>query len=97
MPEGDSVAGHARRLAPVLVGNEVEGVAGSSRSLRANAARVSGQRVEAVRSVGKNLVIELSGGYSILVHLGMSGRWLVLDPSRAVPGEARLALSTRTH
>lgn len=96
MPEGDTVAGHARRLAPVLVGKDVERVAGSSSSLRANSRRVTGRRVEAVRPVGKNLVIEISGGYSILIHLGMSGRWLVLDASSPVPGEARLALSTAT-
>ena len=96
MPEGDTVAGHARRLTPVLVGKEVERVAGSSPSLRANAHRVTGRRVEAVTPVGKNLVIEISGGYSILIHLGMSGRWLVLDVARPVPGDARLVLSTTT-
>lgn len=97
MPEGDTVAGHARRLAQILVGQTVESVAGSSRSIRANADRVRGRRVEAVDASGKNLVIGISGGYSILVHLGMSGRWLVLESDRSVPGEARLALTTKTH
>lgn len=97
MPEGDTVAGHAQRLARVLVGKEIVAVQGTSSSVRGNAHRVRGQIVEAVGSTGKNLVIELSGDHSILVHLGMSGRWLVLTADRSAPGEARLSISTDTH
>lgn len=97
MPEGDTVAGHARRLTPVLVGKQIASVAGSSRSIRANADRIRGKLVKTVDAAGKHLVIELSDGFSILVHLGMTGRWLVLDSNSPVPGEARLALTTGEH
>jgi len=93
LPEGDSVAGHAARLRPLLVGREITELAGTAPSVRANSHRILGVRVEGVRTVGKNLVIDLSGGYSIWVHLGMSGRWRVVPPGRHVPGSARLVLS----
>jgi endonuclease-8 len=98
MPEGDSVAGHARRLRPVLVGRLVEEVSGTAPSLRVNSRRVLGAVVEDIRTVGKNLVIDLSTGYSIRVHLGMSGRWTVSDVHTVVPhGSARLVLATSSH
>jgi endonuclease-8 len=94
LPEGDSVAGHAARLRPVLAGRTITEVGGTASSLRANSHRVLGATVEEIRTLGKNLVIDLSGGYSIRVHLGMSGRWLVLSRGRPTPGAARLVLST---
>lgn len=97
MPEGDSVAGHAEMLAPVLVGRRITEVGGTSPSLRRGSGHVLDATVEEVRTVGKNLIVDLSGGYSIRVHLGMTGRWLVI-PSAATPaGSARLVLGTGSH
>lgn len=96
MPEGDSVAGHARLLKPVLVGETVTEVAGTSRSLRTRSSRVLDAVVHDVRTVGKNLVIDLSTGYSIRVHLGMSGRWRVTGVESPAHGSARLVLATAT-
>lgn len=94
MPEGDSVAGHARLLRPILCGHRIDEVGGTAPSLRANSRRVLDATVNGVRTVGKNLVIDLSCGYSIRVHLGMPGRWEVLSPGRRAHGSARLVLST---
>jgi endonuclease-8 len=94
VPEGDTVAGHAERLRSVLVGSEVQLVAGTAPSVRVNSGRILGATVTSVRSLGKNLVIDLSTGFSVLVHLGMNGRWQFgVDPKRT-HGSARLALAT---
>lgn len=94
MPEGDSVAGHASRLRPILVGSEITDVGGSAPAVRANSLRILDATVQGIRTVGKNLLIDLSGGYSIRVHLGMSGRWRVVPRGGQIPGSARLVLST---
>jgi endonuclease-8 len=97
MPEGDSIARNAARLRPVLVGQEIVSVYGTAPSVRANSHRLVGQTVEAVRTMGKHLVIDASGGFSVHVHLGMPGRWSILPADRRVPGAARLVLSTASH
>lgn len=96
MPEGDSIAGDARRIGPVLLGRRITSVGGTAPSVRANSHRVLDATVAGVRTIGKNLIIELSTGFSIRVHLGMSGRWQVAAGSDSVPGSARLLLSTAT-
>lgn len=96
MPEGDTVAGHAERLRPVLVGSEIELVAGTAPSVRVNSGRILGATVTSVRTLGKNLMIDLSTGFSVLIHLGMNGRWRFgVDPDRT-HGSARLVLATST-
>lgn len=97
MPEGDSVAGDAARLRPILVGEVVESVDATSGSVRANAGRIRGHTVTGIRTRGKNLVVDFDSGYSLRVHLGMNGRWQVLAPERSVPGSAKVVLTTGTH
>ncbi|MDE2574710.1 MAG: bifunctional DNA-formamidopyrimidine glycosylase/DNA-(apurinic or apyrimidinic site) lyase [Rhodospirillales bacterium] len=45
------------------------------------AARLAGSRVESFRRRGKYILMRLSGGDSVLIHLGMSGRMLI-GPAR---------------
>lgn len=97
MPEGDTVAGHAERLRRVLVGNVVEAVGGTAPSVRSRSRRILDATVTAIRTVGKNLIIDLSTGFSILVHLGMPGRWQVMAADRTPHGSARLVLTTSEH
>jgi endonuclease VIII len=97
MPEGDSIANDARRLRPVLVGREIEEVYGSAASVRKYAGRILGRVVVAIRTNGKNLLIDVEGGYSLRVHLAMNGRWQVLSADRPIPGPAKVALTTATH
>ena len=87
------MAGHAARLRRVLVGRQVTHVGGTAPSVRANSHRILHATVEGIRTIGKNLIVDLSSDYSIRVHLGMSGRWRVLPPGRPIPGSARLVLS----
>jgi len=97
MPEGDSVAGHAERLRPVLVGRQIEAVAGTAPSVRTNSSRILDARVESVRTAGKHLIVDLSTCYSIRVHLGMPGRWRVSALATPPRGSARLVLTTDSH
>lgn len=95
MPEGDTVAGHAGRLRQALVGFEIQLVAGTAPSVRSNSGRILGATVTAIRTLGKNLIIDLSTGFSISIHLGMNGRWRFgVDPER-IHGSARLVLATK--
>lgn len=97
MPEGDSIAKDASRLRPVLVGEEIVAVHGTAAPVRSNSRRLVGETVEAVRTVGKHLVIDASSGYSVHVHRGMSGRWRIMPADLAVPGSARLTITTASH
>ncbi|CAN5816991.1 endonuclease VIII Nei2 [soil metagenome] len=95
MPEGDSIAGNAAMLRPILVGEVVESVHATSGSVRANSGRIQGRTVTGIRTRGKNLVVDFDSGYSLWVHLGMNGRWRLLSRKSRVPGPAKVALTTR--
>lgn len=97
MPEGDSVATDAARLRPVLVGERIQSVDGTAPSVRANSHRLLDAKVGAIRTFGKNLVVDLDNDYSVRVHLGMPGRWRVLLSGGSPPGSARLVLTTLRH
>ena len=85
MPEGDSIAGDASRLRPLLEGKTIEAVAGTTGAVRANSRRLLGAEVTSIRTHGKNLVIDLSSGYSVRVHLGMTGQFTAVPRSEDEP------------
>ena len=70
---------------------------GTAPSVRANVEHVRGKTVLSIRTFGKHLVVDMDSGQSIRIHLGMSGRWVVLPADRRAPGSARLALTTQDH
>jgi len=84
VPELPEVETVARDLAPRLVGAEISGVRSSwARTLRTHeagafAAGVTGRTVEAVGRRGKQLVVELSGGAALTIHLKMTGQLFVV-------------------
>jgi formamidopyrimidine-DNA glycosylase len=43
---------------------------------RALPRQIAGRRFTAARRHGKYLLLDLNGGWTLLSHLGMSGRWL---------------------
>ena len=83
MPEGDTLAGVARRLAP-LVGRvpRIEAPQPRHAAMRIPE-RLAGRAVEAVEAHGKHLVIRFDGGLVLHSHLRMSGRWEIGPPGRA--------------
>ena len=97
MPEGDSVARNAEQLREVLEGEEIVSVDGTAGSVRTSSPRILSHRVDGIRTKGKNLVIDFDNGWSIRVHLGMTGRWSVRPKSDEGFGPARLVLSTQNH
>jgi len=84
MPELPEVETVRRTLSPRVVGRTITAVAVRETRLRRAltkgfADRLAGQRIVALRRVGKYLLFDLDGGRTWLVHLGMSG-------SLAAPG-----------
>jgi formamidopyrimidine-DNA glycosylase len=80
MPELPEVEVLRRSLEPHLVGDRIERVEVSNPALRepvdvrALTRRAAGRSVETLRRRGKYLLIDLEGGQTVVVHLGMSGR-----------------------
>ena len=82
MPELPEVEHVRRRLQRALAGHRITGVETRRQRLRGPlpagfAARITGQTVGKVRRRAKYLVVELSGGDLLIVHLGMTGSFRV--------------------
>jgi len=71
MPELPEVETICRQLKKVLAGQKIKGLQGCS-------LQVGGKRILGVRRKAKMIIIELSGGKSLLIHLKMTGQ-LVYD------------------
>lgn len=102
MPELPEVETVMRGLAAVLEGRVVRAASVARPDLRwpfpaGLAERLAGARVEGFRRRGKYMLMRLSGGDSVLIHLGMSGRMVArrvdAPPNAPVPHE-HMALET---
>jgi formamidopyrimidine-DNA glycosylase len=88
MPELPEVEVLRRSLEPHLVGDRVERVEVRAPALRepldaqALHRALAGRRVERLRRRSKYLLVDVEGGETLVVHLGMSGR-LTLAPAAA--------------
>jgi formamidopyrimidine-DNA glycosylase len=102
MPELPEVETVMRGLRGVLEGRTVRAASVSRPDLRwpfpaGLAERLAGARVEGFRRRGKYMLMRLSGGDSVLVHLGMSGRMVArpaVDPPPAPAAHEHFALET---
>ena len=82
MPELPEVETVRRGLAPVMEGQAIIRAEVNREGLRwpfpaEMAARLTGQRVLALRRRSKYILVDLTGGETLLIHLGMSGRMLI--------------------
>ena len=89
MPELPEIEVLRRSLEPHLVGDGIERAAVRDRRLREPVRpdlgrKVAGREVLALGRRSKYLLIELAGGVTLVVHLGMSGR-LTLTPAAWEP------------
>jgi formamidopyrimidine-DNA glycosylase len=90
VPELPEVEVLRRSLVPHLEGDRFVRVVVRDTSLREPVdlssleAHVVGRRVAGIRRRAKYLLIDLEGGYTLVVHLGMSGR-LLLTPRAVAP------------
>jgi formamidopyrimidine-DNA glycosylase len=89
MPELPEIEVLRRSLEPLLPGDVIERVSVSNAALREpvktrELARLAGTRIEGLRRRSKYLLVDVSGGSTVAIHLGMSGR-LTLVPAAAPP------------
>jgi formamidopyrimidine-DNA glycosylase len=88
MPELPEVEVLRRSLEPLLPGDRIESVEVRNTALREpvrtrELRRLAGSRIEGLRRRSKYLWIDLSGGSTLAVHLGMSGRLTLTDAGTA--------------
>jgi formamidopyrimidine-DNA glycosylase len=89
MPELPEIEVLRRSLEPLLPGDVIEGVSVHNAALRERVqprvlARRARGRIEGLRRRSKYLLIDLQGGSTLAIHLGMSGR-LTLVAAAAPP------------
>jgi formamidopyrimidine-DNA glycosylase len=82
MPELPEVEIVRRGLEPMMLGQQFVGVEQRRPDLRfpfpaGFATRLEGQTITAVRRRAKYLIVDLSGGEALVMHLGMSGRFTI--------------------
>jgi formamidopyrimidine-DNA glycosylase len=98
MPELPEVEITARLLDRALVGAEIESVTSPGinalKTFDPPLSRLTGERIEAVRRRGKHVIVEASGGLSLLIHLMSAGR-LQLYEKRAGPRDRTSRLLVR--
>jgi endonuclease-8 len=97
VPEGDTIHRAASRVRAVL---EHETLVMMSVPRWSGALPQPGETIDAVRAIGKHLVIDFSGGLSLRVHLRMTGRWRVYargQLSERARYAARVVVEVRAH
>ena len=99
MPELPEVEYARRRLQRAMAGARITRVDVRQRKLRYRlpadfAARLGGQTVDAVARRAKYLLLELSSGDRLLMHLGMSGSFRIVRAGRSDPARRRYYYDT---
>jgi formamidopyrimidine-DNA glycosylase len=95
VPELPDVTLYVERLAPLVVGETLQGVRLASpfllRSVEPPLAAAAGRRVDAVRRLGKRIVLALEGGLFLVLHLMVAGRLRWRPAGATIPGRQGLA------
>lgn len=91
MPELPEVETVCRGLAPAMEGRRFESISVRRRDLRIPIPpdfeeRLVGRKVKHIGRRAKYILINCEGGVALLVHLGMSGRMVILAESEVSPG-----------
>ena len=87
MPELPEVETVRRMLAEAVPGRQIARANVSGKRLRTSSlarlpAQLRSRTFAKPRRTGKFLLLDLDGGFTLLSHLGMSGRWLFWPPGR---------------
>lgn len=90
MPELPEVETVRRGIAPVLLGRRLVRVLQRRPDLRVPlpedmAGRLAGRKVVAVNRRAKFLLIDLDDGATLIIHLGMSGKFVILKGAAGAP------------
>ncbi len=100
MPELPEVEAVSRKLRRDAVGGVIERV----NVFRARTAHpqhpaeleiATGRRIEGVERRGKNILVHLSGGYALRIHLRMTGNLFVIPDARLQPERVRVSFAFR--
>jgi endonuclease-8 len=102
MPEGPTIRNTADLLRETLLDQRIVQFHSSLKKAAAEgwAKKLVGQPVMAVRVHGKNLFIDIAGGWTLYTHMLMWGAWHVYarsEPWRKEARKARVVLETATH
>lgn len=73
MPEGDTVHRNARVLSREIGGRTLVRLFARDRG---DVPELAGRAIESVEARGKHLLVHISGGWILRVHLGMKGKWI---------------------
>lgn len=99
MPEGPEIRLAADAVAAAIAGKETREIYFAFDHLRPFAAALSGERVTAVTSRSKAMLIQFANGLTIYSHNQLYGRWVV-RPAYDYPQtnrQLRLAIHNHTH
>ncbi len=96
MPELPEVEVLRRSLEPRLLGRRIERVEIRSPALREplnrrSLGRLAGRRIESLRRRAKYLLIDLEGASTLVIHLGMSGRFTLVPADAPIERHEHLA------
>ncbi|MFL5542451.1 MAG: Fpg/Nei family DNA glycosylase [Longimicrobiaceae bacterium] len=95
MPELPEVEVYIEAIERRIAGEPLTGIRLGNpfvlRSVDPPPAELAGRRVESVRRLGKRIAIGLEGGYFIVVHLMIAGRFRWLAAGAKLPGKIGLA------
>ncbi len=98
MPELPEVETIVRDIRPLLVGRRIVAVRASNKELRQPWCAdwvdvVVGQVIQAINRRGKWIIVELQGGRSLVLHLGMTGQLRVWPATDAEQDHVHLVLA----
>jgi endonuclease-8 len=83
MPEGDTIAWHAGRIRPALLGKAPEAIRVHQRFAHDRwEERLLGHTVDEIETRGKHLLLHFDAGLVLHSHLGMVGSWGAYGPGR---------------
>jgi formamidopyrimidine-DNA glycosylase len=95
MPELPDVLLYIESLKPRIVNQRLERIRLASpfvvRSVTPPISAAANRIVRGLRRLGKQIAIELEGGFFILIHLMIAGRFQWKDPGAKIPGKVGLA------
>ena len=85
MPEGDTIFRAARTLNQALAGKPVVRFESMFPALTRihDDAPLTGRQVESVKSAGKHVLMQFSGGLVLRTHMRMNGSWHIYRPGEA--------------
>jgi endonuclease VIII len=94
MPEGDTIHRIAAALQRELEGRVLDRLLLRDRG---DVPELVGSRVERVHALGKHLLLDIEGGWTLRVHLGMHGRWNRRHVREAAPRAPTVVIEAGEH